>query len=57
MAWTITNHHGYLRIGFRCRGVECREGTKLKDTPENRRRLQAKADHIQYEIEHGVFAY
>jgi integrase len=57
MAWIMTNHHGYLRIGFRFRGVECREGTKLKDTPENRRRLQAKADHIQDEIDHGVFEY
>ena len=57
MAWIMTNHHAYLRIGLRFRGVEGREGTKLKDAPENRRRLQAKADHIHGEIDHGVFEY
>jgi integrase len=46
-----------LRIGFRFRGTECREGTKLKDTPVNRKRLQQKTDQVQYEIDHGIFEY
>jgi integrase len=37
--------------------VECKEGTKLKDTPANRKLLQQKMDQIQYEIDHGIFEY
>src|SRR5687767_2009982 len=57
MAWMSPNHHGNLRICFRWQGVECKEGTKLKDTPANRQRLQQLADQIQYEIDHGLFDY
>jgi integrase len=57
MAWISANRHCHLRICFRFRGVECKEGTKLKDTPANRRLLEQKADQIQYEIDHGLFDY
>jgi integrase len=57
MAWMSPNRHGYLRLCFRWQGVECKEGTKLKDTPDSRRLLQKTADQIQYEIDHGLFDY
>jgi integrase len=57
MAWMSPNRHGYLRICFRYQAVECKEGTKLKDTPANRQRLQQKLDQLQYEIDQGVFDY
>ena len=57
MAWLSPNRHGYLRICFRWKTIECKEGTKLKDTPANRKILQQKLDQIRYEIEHGVFEY
>jgi len=57
MAWISANRHGHLRICFRFRGVECKEGTKLNDTPGNRTLLAQKADHIQYEIDHNLFEY
>jgi integrase len=57
MAWMSPNRHGYLRICFRWQGVECKEGTKLKDTPANRQRLQPTLDQLQYEIDQGLFDY
>jgi integrase len=57
MAWLSPNRHGYLRICFRWKTIECKEGTKLKDTPANRKILQQKLDQIQYEIDRSVFEY
>jgi integrase len=57
MAWMSPNRHGYLRLCFRWQGIECKEGTKLKDTPDNRRLLQKTADQSQYEIDHDLFNY
>src|SRR5687768_16843675 len=57
MAWMSPNRHGYLRICFRWQGVECKEGTKFKDTPINRQQLQRLAEQLQYEIDHGLFDY
>jgi hypothetical protein len=37
MAWLSPNRHGYLRICFRWKMIECKEGTKLKDTLANAR--------------------
>jgi integrase len=51
------NQHGYLYFDFTWKGMRCREGTKLKDNPENRRRLQKKLDLIQAEMGLGVFDY
>ncbi len=57
MAWLSPNRHGYLRICFRWKTIECKEGTKFKDTPANRKILQQKLDQIQYEIDRRVFEY
>ena len=48
---------GALYFDFFFRGSRCREQTALKDTPENRKRVQALAKRIQKEIEHGSFDY
>lgn len=48
---------GALYFDFFFRGSRCREQTALKDTPENRKRVQAMAKRIQKEIEHGSFDY
>ena len=57
MAWTTPNHRGYLQLCFRFQDVEYREDSRLKDTLKNRKRLQEKAQQIQYEIDHGIFDY
>ena len=46
-----------LYLDFSYRGSRCREQTALKDTPENRKRVQALAKRIQKEIEQGSFDY
>jgi integrase len=46
-----------LFIDFRYRGVRCREQTKLKDTPANRKRLKALLERIEAEILLGTFNY
>ncbi len=46
-----------LFIDFRYRGVRCREQTKLKDTPANRKRLKALLERIEAEILLGAFDY
>jgi hypothetical protein len=57
MVWITLHHRGYLQLSFRFQDVECREDTCLKDTLKNRKRLQEKAQQIQYEIDHGIFDY
>jgi integrase len=49
--------NGLLFLDFRLRGVRCRELTALKDTADNRRRLQTLANRIQKEIAQGSFEY
>jgi len=51
------NQNGFLFFEFRWKGVRCREGTKLQDTPENRRILQKKMNLIDGEIALGTFDY
>lgn len=46
-----------LFIDFRFRDVRCRGLTALKDTPANRKRLQALANRIQKEISQDIFDY
>lgn len=46
-----------LFLDFRYRGVRCRELTALKDSSENRKRLQVLANRIQKDLEHGTFDY
>ena len=52
-----TNRHGYLAFRLFFQGLESHEGTKLKDTPPNRRRVEARAQAIEGEIQDGVFDY
>ncbi|RDI98951.1 DUF3596 domain-containing protein [Dyella solisilvae] len=48
---------GMLYLDFFYRGVRCREQTALKDTAENRRRVQALLKHIEKDIAQGSFDY
>jgi integrase len=48
---------GFLAFKLYWNGMESWEGTKLPDTAENRRFLEAKAVIISREIEHGTFDY
>ena len=38
-------------------GLDSHEGTKLLDTPENRSKVEARAQVIHQEMEDGVFNY
>jgi integrase len=51
------NRHGYLAYRLRWAGMESHEGTGLADTPENRRKVEARAQVISDEIEAGTFNY
>ncbi len=51
------NKAGTLFFDFCYRGIRCREFTKLKDTKENRRRCERKAQLIAAEIGAGEFDY
>ena len=57
------NHHGNLRFRIYWRGMsiqeraESSEGTALRDTPENRAKMQAKVDQINAEIKAETFDY
>ena len=51
------NQHGRLRYFLYWNGMESTEGTKLKDTPQNRKRLEARAQLMSEEIEAGTFDY
>jgi hypothetical protein len=52
-----TNRHGYLAFRLHFHGMESHEGTKFKDTPENRRKVEARVRVIDQEIRDGVFDY
>ena len=53
-----TNRHGSLAFRLYWNGIESWEGTKgLKDTPANRRLMEAQAALISKEIEDGRFDY
>ena len=51
------NRHGYLAFRLRFDDRESHEGTKLKDSPENRRRVEERARVIDQEIRDGTFEY
>ena len=58
MACTVkVNRHGLLALRLYWNGAESLEGTRLKDTPKNRKRTQARAELISEEIEQGTFDY
>ena len=48
---------GLLYFDFRYQGVRCREYTKLRDTPSNRKRMQKVLDQIEQAIVTGTFQY
>ena len=50
-------HNDTLYIDFRYRGKRCKEYTKLKDSPPNRRRLANILERIEAEIILGTFDY
>lgn len=52
-----TNRHGYLAFRLRFQGLESHEGTKLRDTPENRRKIEVRARAINNEIRDRAFEY
>lgn len=48
---------GYLYLDFHYRGIRCREYTKLKDSPGNRKKLEVILKRIEAEITLGSFDY
>src|SRR5205823_1582592 len=51
------NRHGCLAFRLYFHGLESHEGTKLKDTQETRRKVEARARVIDQEIREGAFDY
>jgi len=51
------NRHGILAFHLFWKGQRSWEGTGLKDTAKNRRRVEARAVLISEEIENGIFDY
>ena len=58
MACKVTvNRHGFLAFRLYWDGKKLWEGTRLKDTPKHRERMQARAVLISEQMEHGEFDY
>ena len=53
----VREKRGKLFFDFRYQGVRCREYTKLRDTPSNRKRMQKILDQIEQAIVTGTFQY
>lgn len=51
------NRHGYLCFRVYFDGLESLEGTKLKDSPENREKIEGRARVIDQEMRDGTFDY
>lgn len=51
------NRHGFLALRVFWRGMRSWEGTRLRDTPENRRLVEAQALIINAEMKAGTFDY
>ncbi len=51
------NRHGFLAFRLYWNGIESWEGTGLRDTPKNRKRVEARAVLISEEMENGTFDY
>ncbi len=54
---SIRDRNGLLFFDFRYRGIRCREQTLLKNSPENRKRLECFMEQIDREIKQGSFEY
>ncbi|MHB1282487.1 MAG: Arm DNA-binding domain-containing protein [Metallibacterium scheffleri] len=53
----VREKRGKLFFDFRYQGVRCREYTKLRDTPSNRKRMQKVLDQIEQAIVTSTFQY
>src|SRR6266436_3542629 len=51
------NRHGCLAFRLYFHGLESHEGTELRETPENRRKVEARARVIDEEIREDTFDY
>src|SRR5262245_40670607 len=51
------NRHGFLAFRLYWNGLKLWEGTRLKDTPKNRQRMEARGVLISEEMEQGKFDY
>ena len=51
------NRHGYLAYRLYWNGMESHEGTRLRDTPANRAKIEARACGISDEMKAGTFDY
>jgi hypothetical protein len=51
------NQHGFLAFRLFWTGIRSWEGTSLKDTPENRKLMEAQALLIAREMKNGTFDY
>ena len=51
------NRHGFLAYRLYWKGMESWEGSGLKDTLRNRKRLEARAELINEQMEAGTFDY
>lgn len=54
---SINERDAMLFFDFRYQGVRCREYTKLKDTPANRKRMRKVLDKMEQEMVAGTFCY
>ena len=54
---SVNSRRGYLFFDFRYQGVRCREYTRLKDTPANRKKAERILAKIEAEMELGQFVY
>src|ERR687892_7359 len=51
------SRHGNLVFRVNWEGIRTWEGTQFKDTPENRRLMEAQATVIRHEMKAGTFDY
>src|SRR5689334_8689787 len=51
------NSHGNLSLRVYWQNAESREGTRLKDTPENRKQLEFEAARLNRMMKDGTFDY
>lgn len=53
----VGEKHGKLYVNFSWRGVPCREYLNDDDTPENRKKWEARCALIRAQIKAGTFDY
>lgn len=53
----VNSRDGKLYLDFRYKGIRCREQTPLRDTAENRKKLEKVLANIEQQIKLGTFDY